>query len=90
MKVTPEFFMQRSRAIGKFSEEALAFQERLLYRTGLGRETYMPRGIVEWPPDVSMASAREEAGEVLFSCFENALKAAKLTPADVDILIVNW
>lgn len=41
-KVTHERFMYCTSAATEFSKESLEFQERLLYRTGLGEETYFP------------------------------------------------
>ena len=38
-------FMERTREVGWFTQESIDFQEKLLYRTGLGNETYFPPGM---------------------------------------------
>jgi len=58
LKFPHELFIKISRATGWFSEESLAFQEKLAHRTGLGNETYMPPGILASPPELNMARAR--------------------------------
>lgn len=37
-------FMERTRSVGWFTQESIDFQEKLLYRTGLGNDTYFPPG----------------------------------------------
>lgn len=89
LKMPHDRFMKRTREVGWFTEESIEFQEKLLYRTGLGNETYFPPGIHKIPPDLGMQSAREEAEMVLSGCMDDLLKKTKLNPKDIDILIVN-
>ncbi|CAD7695582.1 unnamed protein product [Ostreobium quekettii] len=74
---------------GKFNEESLAFQQRIAERSGLGERTYLPRGLHQYPFDINMTSAREEAEMVMFNCVGNLLEHQGLKPRDIDILIVN-
>lgn len=48
-----------------------------------------PTGLIYSPPQVSLEAARLEAQEVIFTCVDNLLKAHKLKPQQIDILIVN-
>lgn len=89
MKCTKAYFMQHSRDSGYFDEQSLEFQAKLLERTGIGEETYFPRGILAAKIDTSLEAARAEARDTLVACFKGALDNARLAPADVDILIVN-
>jgi len=89
LKIPHEKFLERTRGVGWFTEESIEFQEKLLYRTGLGDETYFPPGIHKIPPDLGMDSARQEAEMVLSGCMDGILAKTKINPRDIDILIVN-
>jgi len=88
-KITHEGFMKKSQQAGFFNEESLSFQEKLLYRTGLGNDTYFPDGIMNNPPELNMARAREEAMNVMSACLDQLFARTGLKPRDIDILIVN-
>lgn len=45
-KVSYEWFMHQSRECGRFDDKALEFQQKVLERSGLGEETYLP--LSEW------------------------------------------
>ena len=81
--------MNHSIKSGAFNKESLDFQEKVLARSGLGEETYLPPGIMAEPPNINMETAREEAREILFGCVAEALKSTNTKPQAVDILIVN-
>ncbi|KAL4536764.1 hypothetical protein Ndes2437B_g06166 [Nannochloris sp. 'desiccata'] len=89
LKVTYDWFMNHSRKSGAFNDESLIFQQKVLARSGLGQETYLPPGIMAEPPEINMETAREEAREVLFTCVAEALKSTGTKAQAVDILIVN-
>ena len=89
LKIGYELFMEKTRKKGVFTEDAIKFQEKVISRSGLGEETYLPEGIMKDESDISMESARSEAREVLFTCVEEALKATNTKPHQVDILVVN-
>ncbi|KDD74174.1 FAE1/Type III polyketide synthase-like protein, partial [Helicosporidium sp. ATCC 50920] len=87
--VSEEFFMEHSRSAGVFSEENLEFQLKVLSRSGLGQHTSLPPAIMSNPPEISMATAREEAHMVLFDVVERTLAATRTPAQAIDILIVN-
>ncbi|KAL3157470.1 Ataxin 2-like [Trebouxia sp. C0010 RCD-2024] len=72
-----------------FNEQSLEFQEKIMQRSGLGDETYLPEAVQQIPPQISMAAAREEAEMVLFDSVRHVLDAAHLKPGQIDILVVN-
>uniref|UniRef100_A0A803MU02 very-long-chain 3-oxoacyl-CoA synthase n=2 Tax=Chenopodium quinoa TaxID=63459 RepID=A0A803MU02_CHEQI len=63
---------------------------KILERSGLGEETCLPAPIHYIPPSPSMAAAREEAEDVIFSCLDKLFTSSTGVKAkDIDILIVN-
>ncbi|CAN0884865.1 3-ketoacyl-CoA synthase 1 [Linum grandiflorum] len=62
---------------------------RISKRSGLGDETYLPRGITSRPPNLCMAEARAEAEAVMFGALDALFEKTGVKPNDVGILIVN-
>lgn len=87
--VSQEGFMAGTHAAGVFDERAIDFQSKVLERGGLGDKTYLPECLIYSPPQVSLDAARLEAQEVIFTCVDKLLKAHRLKPQQIDILIVN-
>ncbi|XP_076940535.1 3-ketoacyl-CoA synthase 4-like [Bidens hawaiensis] len=81
--------MERSETHGGFDESALEFQRKILERSGLGEQTYLPAALHEIPPAPSMAAARQEAEDVMFGALDNLFKSTNVNPKDVGILVVN-
>jgi 3-ketoacyl-CoA synthase len=88
-KVTHDHFMSHTEGCGFFDQESIEFQRKLLYRTGLGNDTYLPSGILSNPPEPNMQHAREEALEVMSGCIDELFKKTGITPNEIDILVVN-
>ncbi|KAL2504089.1 3-ketoacyl-CoA synthase 4 [Abeliophyllum distichum] len=59
-------FMEHSRLTEDFDDSSLEFQRKILERSGLGDETYVPEAMHFIPPRPSMQAAREEAQQVMF------------------------
>ncbi|KAF3794805.1 3-ketoacyl-CoA synthase 4 [Nymphaea thermarum] len=89
LKVTFPRFMEHSRLSGNFDESALEFQGKILERSGLGEETYLPEALHLLPARPSMAAAREEAEQVMFGALEKLFANTSLKPKDIGILVVN-
>ncbi|XP_059448827.1 3-ketoacyl-CoA synthase 20-like [Corylus avellana] len=87
---TREIFIQTVRNSGCFSEENLAFQKKILERSGLGQKTYLPETLKrvpeKWP---CMADARKEAESVLFGAIDELLEKTRVKTKDIGILVVN-
>ncbi|WOL09005.1 3-ketoacyl-CoA synthase 11-like [Canna indica] len=88
-KCTRQIFMERSKLTGTFSEENLAFQRKILERSGLGESTYLPEAVLNVPPNPCMAEARKEASTVMFGAIDELLGKTNVKPKDIGILIVN-
>ncbi|KAI3525364.1 hypothetical protein L1887_04108 [Cichorium endivia] len=89
LKVPYHVFMDHSKLHGAFNESSLDFQRKILERSGLGEETYLPAALHAIPAVPSMATAREEAEEVMFGALDNLLKSTKINPKNIGILVVN-
>ncbi|KAJ0257387.1 3-ketoacyl-CoA synthase 4 [Hirschfeldia incana] len=81
--------MDHSRLTGDFEDSALEFQRKILERSGLGDDTYVPEAMHHVPPRISMAAAREEAEQVMFGALDNLFANTSVNPKDIGILVVN-
>ncbi|XP_010522508.1 PREDICTED: 3-ketoacyl-CoA synthase 20 [Tarenaya hassleriana] len=88
-KCPREIFMDRSRNVGIFTEDNLAFQQKILERSGLGQDTYFPEALLRVPPNPCMAEARKEAETVMFGAIDELLEKTGVKPKDIGILVVN-
>ncbi|WCJ23903.1 3-ketoacyl-CoA synthase 11 [Euphorbia peplus] len=86
---TRETFMERSEMAGSFTQENLAFQQKILERSGLGQKTYLPEAVMRVPPNPNMAEARKEAEMVMFSAIDELLGKTGVKAKDIGILVVN-
>ncbi|KAF5751097.1 3-ketoacyl-CoA synthase 4 [Tripterygium wilfordii] len=82
-------FMEHSKLTGDFDESSLDFQRKILERSGLGEETYVPEAMHHIPPRPSMAAARKEAEDVMFGALDMLFKNTDLKSKDIGILVVN-
>ncbi|CAK7357036.1 unnamed protein product [Dovyalis caffra] len=82
-------FVEHLHTSGTFSTDYSDFQERVLERSGIGDEAYMPIAVHELPPNSSFKPAREEVEQVLFTIVEDLLSKHNISPKSIDILISN-
>lgn len=82
-------FMEHSKLTGDFDESSLEFQRKILERSGLGEETYVPEAMHCIPPKPSMAAAREEAEQVMYGALDILFANTSIKPKDIGILVVN-
>lgn len=87
-RVTRDYFINVTRTVGFFNDEAVQFQEKVLAKSAIGT-TAFPEGIIATPPVTTMEMAMKEARQVMFPIVQNLLNSSKLSPKDIDILIVN-
>ncbi|KAB2635629.1 3-ketoacyl-CoA synthase 4-like [Pyrus ussuriensis x Pyrus communis] len=66
LQVKYQQFIEHSKLTGDFDESSLEFQRKILERSGLREETYVPAAMHYIPPRPSMAAASEEAEQVIF------------------------
>lgn len=89
LKVTKEEFIEMARQSGKFDEESLEFQRRMLESSGIGDETYVPKTIMSKENTATMKEGREEASLVIFGALDELFEKTRIRPKDVGILVVN-
>ena len=60
-------------------------ERKILERSGLGEETYLPEGLHCIPPRTTMVAAREEAEQVMFGCLDKLFENTKINPRDIGV-----
>nr|AXN70232.1 synthetase [Primulina spinulosa] len=88
-KVTKDQFIELARSSGKFDEESLEFQKRILNSSGIGDETYVPKSIGSPENTVTMKEGRAEASTVMFGALDELFEKSKVRPKDIGVLVVN-
>lgn len=81
--------MEHSRFTGDFTESTLEFQRKILERSGIGEETYVPQAMHYLPPRPSIRAARGEAEQVMFGALDALFSETCVKPKDIGILVVN-
>ncbi|KAK1311535.1 3-ketoacyl-CoA synthase 19 [Acorus calamus] len=89
LKCTRETFMRCSSVAGAFTEENLAFQKKILERSGLGQETYFPEALLQVPAKPCMAEARKEAEAVMFGAVDEVMRKSGVRAKDIGVVVVN-
>ncbi|KAI3973175.1 hypothetical protein MKX01_020910 [Papaver californicum] len=89
LKVTKEQFIEKARSSGKFDEESLQFQRRILQNSGIGDETYIPKVVMSSENCSTMKEGRAEASTVIFGALDELFEKCRIRPKDVGILVVN-
>ena len=73
----------------KFTPRNVEFQSKILARSGLGDDTYLPPNLAESPPATSMSDARWEFEQVCFSAIKEVLGKTGVQPRQIGVVIVN-
>ncbi|KAL4363681.1 hypothetical protein GQ457_04G038790 [Hibiscus cannabinus] len=88
-KVPFSVFIQHASMIESFDDGSVEFMAKTLTSSGLSQETYLPPALHCIPPKTHHGEAIKEAQMVLFPVMDDLLSKTKLSPQDIDILIVN-
>ncbi|THU57273.1 hypothetical protein C4D60_Mb03t01780 [Musa balbisiana] len=88
-QVSNEEFVELARKSGKFDEESLAFQSRILKNSGIGDESYVPRSIFSPGNCATMKEGRAEASMAMFGALDELFEKCRVRPKDVGVLVVN-
>ncbi|KAK8706636.1 hypothetical protein V6N13_050191 [Hibiscus sabdariffa] len=90
LNITHDYFMEYCKAESAFDQSSLEFLRKIMERSGLGEETCAPETMRSIPPQApSIADARKEAEQVMFSALDNLFANTNVKPRDVGILVVN-
>ncbi|GJX45733.1 very-long-chain 3-ketoacyl-CoA synthase, thiolase-like protein [Tanacetum coccineum] len=69
--------------------KSFIFIKKMLERSGLGEETCIPHVGHYLPPNPNMMDVRDEAHLVIFSAMDSLFQQTRISPKEIDILIVN-
>ncbi|KAH9305887.1 hypothetical protein KI387_010291 [Taxus chinensis] len=89
LKVSKEDFINMAKKSGHFEDASLDFQKRILDRSGLGEETYLPKAVMGSGPCSTMKEGRAEAEMMMFGALDELFDKCKVRPKDIGILVVN-
>eukprot|EP00250_Pteridium_aquilinum_P006470 c16389_g2_i1 orf=1-675(-) len=89
LMVPYSLFMGHSERSGCFDAQSLEFQRKILERSGLGEQTYLPPVMHELPAQPTMSAARAEAEQVMFGALDALFDKTGIKTKDVGILVVN-
>ena len=104
LRVPHQVFVDKSKLVGRFTDHSIAFQAKILERSGLGQNTYFPPSIMKDPTDLTMEGARKgflcvaahgsnlissEFLLVVEGCMEDLLRRTAISPTDIDFVVVN-
>ncbi|VVA11684.1 PREDICTED: 3-ketoacyl-CoA synthase [Prunus dulcis] len=90
LKVSKDQFIEVARKSGKFNEESLEFQKRILNSSGLGDETYIPKSVITSTENTAtMKEGRAEASAVMFGALDELFEKTRVRPKDIGVLVVN-
>nr|XP_043630170.1 3-ketoacyl-CoA synthase 4-like [Erigeron canadensis] len=89
LKINNDDFIKGAKIYGGFDDSSLEFIKKILQRSGLGDETYLPEVMHRMPPEPSMTNAREEAELEMFGALDNLFKTTDVNPKEIGILVVN-
>ncbi|XP_057957742.1 3-ketoacyl-CoA synthase 10 [Malania oleifera] len=89
LKVSKAQFIEQARKSGKFDEESLQFQKRILESSGIGDESYIPKSLMSPENCSTMKEGRAEAATVMFGALDELFEKTKVRPKDVGVLVVN-
>jgi 3-ketoacyl-CoA synthase len=79
-----------SRATDKFTDDELAFQDKVLLRSGLGDDTTVPWWLMSNPQHLDMAHARDEFEKMCFQCVDELMRKTGLNAKrDIHMVITN-
>lgn len=82
-------FLGNSSMIGSFNSESINFMAKILNSSGQSDETFLPPALHYIPPKNHQSESIKEAQMVLFPIMNDLLAKTKLSPLEIDILILN-
>lgn len=88
-KVTRQEFNNIVTSTKNFQEDSLQFMSKVLFRSGLGDETYAPPSLTKVPMTLTMNACRDEFQTVAFTAVKELLNKAGIKPRQIGIVITN-
>merc|ERR1719359_332569 len=93
-RITHEQQTNIATAQGCYNEESFSLMQRTLAKSAIGDSAHMPPAFQpsldgQTKGEFSMSASREEAEAVVFPIVQEVLDKSKLSPRDIDFLVVN-
>lgn len=82
-------YIEHAKMLDFLDSESVDFIAKILTHSGLGEQTYFPPALHYIPPKSGHQEAIQEVHMVLFPVLENLLNKTRISPSEIDILIVN-
>ncbi|KAM0069203.1 putative very-long-chain 3-oxoacyl-CoA synthase [Helianthus debilis subsp. tardiflorus] len=82
-------FLEHSRIVHSLDQQSVDFMTKVLVSSGQSQSTCIPPPLHYIPPRSTHEDAIKEAQIVLFTVFEDLLSKTRISPRDIDIIIVN-
>ncbi|KAL2324464.1 hypothetical protein Fmac_023522 [Flemingia macrophylla] len=82
-------FLENASMLDIFDSESICFMAKILHKSGLGEETYLPPSLHYIPPNTHHTESIKEVQMVLFPVMNDLLAKTNISPLDIDILILN-
>ncbi|XP_057952694.1 3-ketoacyl-CoA synthase 6-like [Malania oleifera] len=82
-------FLEHVSMIDCFDSESISFMTKILHSSGQGEQTYLPPPLHYIPPRTNHQESMKEVYMMLFPLMDDLLSKTKVSPHDIDILIVN-
>ncbi|KAF8380359.1 hypothetical protein HHK36_027844 [Tetracentron sinense] len=88
-KISFSTFIEHASMIECFDKKSIDFMAKIISSSGQGEETYLPPSLHYIPPRTHQEDCIKEVHMLLFPVMDDLLSKTKISPRDVDILIVN-
>ncbi|XP_015087423.1 3-ketoacyl-CoA synthase 2-like [Solanum pennellii] len=86
-QICRQTFIEKSSRSLNSNKNTLEFMDRILQRVGLGEKTYISKGLLKEPPDMSAKAAKEEVEMAIFGAIDELLLKTGVQCEDIDILV---
>ncbi|CAL1393374.1 unnamed protein product [Linum trigynum] len=88
-RVPTSTFIEHAEIMSELDRDTIDFQTKVVERSGIGNQSYLPSGVHTLPPSTSLKYAEEELEMVLFSMVRNLMTKLKMNPKSIDVVITN-
>ncbi|GJN00095.1 hypothetical protein PR202_ga17252 [Eleusine coracana subsp. coracana] len=88
-RIPKSSLVEHAHHMPSMNDKSVDFMARMLDRSGLSDQTYLPAASHYIPPSRNMNEARSEAEHVIFSTIDDLLAKTCTSPEEIDILITN-
>ncbi|TYH52825.1 hypothetical protein ES332_D09G054900v1 [Gossypium tomentosum] len=82
-------FIQHASSIISFDSQSVEFMAKIVASSGLSEQTYLPPALLSSPPKTHQREYIKEAEMILLPLMDDLLTKAKLSPRDIDILVIH-